>query len=220
MPHDPNIIGPGDPRGGRQFLSGKQRKGSSKSSTTGGSPEHMYGTLAHNLKMYSNPQKLRQMYAAGIFLHGEDDHSEFWESVESLRSSGAFSSHMTNQFIWDNYIGNPDSWRNVMGIVEGMEAGSGLEAIAFETRSLRGGQAIISGSRKLTTEQEQQRLDTLKYMLDTGKITQEKYDRRVAPMRGRPGTETREYPHTPHKRFPDDPVGGETTWDPSGPATI
>tara|TARA_B100000749_G_scaffold149242_2_gene114540 strand:- start:1415 stop:2077 length:663 start_codon:yes stop_codon:yes gene_type:complete len=220
MPHDPNIIGPGDSRGGKQFLSGKQRKGRHKFSTTGGSAEHMYGTLPENLKSYARPEKLRQIYAAGIYLYGEDDHTEFWETVESLRSIGAFDSHMTNQFIWDNYVGNPQSWANVQSIVDGMVAGSGLEVVAWETRSLRGGQARITGAHRLTTVEEQKRLDALKHMLDTGKITQERYDKRVAPMRGAPGTETREYSQGPRKRFPDDPVGGETVWDPSGPATI
>ena len=200
---------------GKKGVSRKQGKGRHSQHRTGGPgfvrSEELYGGLAKNLKSYATASKLQQIYAAHIFLQGEEDFSEFWELVEFLRKAGALEHRQSNQWIWDNWLGDPQSYNQIQRMVEGMEDGTGQEVIAMETRSLRGGQTVITG-HKLSPENEAKRLEALAFMLERGDISQEVYEERVGKLTGA-GTSTREYPrNVKRQRFPDDPRREGEVW--------
>ena len=204
---------------GRSGASGKQRKGKHTFSTTGGSAEHRYGSLTKNLKSYATPSKMREIYAATMFLSaiedGEENPDAFWKTVEELRNAGL--ELPSNQEIWDRWIGDSYSYNQIQRMIEGMEEGSGLEAIALEVRGLRGGQTVITASGR-SPEEEERRLQTLKWMLDKGIISQEQYERRAGSGSGAGYGAAKEYKRKLGRQLGPDAHAKDTIWGPDQPA--
>ena len=205
---------------GRSGASRKQSKGRHYQQRTGGpgfSKADLHGGLVKNLKPYATASKMREIYAAAMFLsgiEGEENPDAFWKTVEELRNAGL--ELPSNQDIWDRWIGDPYSYNQIQKIIEGMEEGAALEAISLVVHGLRGQQTLITASGRSPAE-EAKRLETLQFMLDQGRISQEVYEERVGRGSGAGYGAAREYKRKLGRQLGPDAHAKQPIWEPGGP---